>query len=640
MSSARPASGQGESNRLRLSIACIVVVVLVAVLAIAVFPPGFLDGAAAYWRYPTGDDAEHIVGGRYFIADAWRWPLLLVPDLGLPPGTNIGLTDSIPLAALAAKLFRHCYGYQRPYLPLWILFCYLLQGPACAIGLYVLRVRHVAALVLGGLLAVFTPVLVFRFNHAALCAQFMLLLGLALHLHLLRASARRVVILYYLPLLAVAVVVHIYLFAMVIAIMLASLLQGLWTNRLTIPAALGQLAAMALVVGAIMWGCGYFALGPIPMKPYGQWPLDLAAPFLPAPSGIFGNLALPADRNGEDFAWLGTGMFVLAAAALIGWRRQLGELTRAHFPTLVVCLLLIVFAVTYAVRIGAVLVLGIGPERVRQAVLDGAVHGGTLHLLRSSLGAMDDVRIGLYGLLLAGLAATAVALAWRWRQFRFLRCAGLAAVAGMVVLVVRPSAIALVISSFQASARFVWPVVYLVTLLSIAGVWRAYAPRTALALLVVALGLQVCDTLPLWQHLRMAAAALPERPPDEAAVLAEISRAARVTFVPSYLCEYAEQLDPVARDASIDRLSDLEVLVSRFVRPTNSVRNSRMTATDLVALRGRCDSERQAAQAQVDTAGTLTIVLGDTPAEAPLRAALAQHPGCAALGRAIMCSGR
>jgi Family of unknown function (DUF6311) len=452
MSSACPASGQGESNRLRLLIACIVVLVVVAALAVAVFPAGFLDGAAAYWRYPAGDDAEHIVGGRYFIADAWRWPLLLVPDLGLPPGTNIGLTDSIPLAALTAKLFRPWYGYLRPYLPLWILLCYLVQGPACAIGLYVLRVRHVAALVLGGLLAVFTPVLLFRFNHAALCAQFLLLLGLALHLHLVRDSARRVVILAYLPLLAVAVLVHIYLFAMVFAIMLASLLQGLWTQRLTIPAALGQLAAMAVAVGAIMGACGYFALGPIPMKPYGQWPLDLAAPFFPAPSGIFGNAGLPADRNGEDFAWLGSGMVVLAAAALIGWRRRLGALARAHFPMIMVCGSLIVFAVTYVVRVGPVLVLGIGPERVRQAVLDGAGHGGTLAMLRSSVGAMDYVRIGLYGVLLAGLAGVVVVLAWRWRRFRFLRFAGLVVAAGMVVLVVRPSAIALVVSSFQASA--------------------------------------------------------------------------------------------------------------------------------------------------------------------------------------------
>ncbi len=146
---------------MRLLIACLVLVVVVAALAIVAFPLGFLDGADRFWRYPKGDFAEHIIGGHYFIADAWRWPLLTVPDLGSPPGTNIGLTDSIPLAALLAKLLRHWYGYLRPYLPLWILLCYLLQGPACAIGLYVLGVRNLAALTLGGLLAVFSPVLLY-----------------------------------------------------------------------------------------------------------------------------------------------------------------------------------------------------------------------------------------------------------------------------------------------------------------------------------------------------------------------------------------------------------------------------------------------------------------------------------------------
>ena len=187
--------GHVSSDRARLAFACVVLVAVVAVLAIAAFPLGFLDGAAAFWRYPKGDFAQHIIGGRYFIADAWRWPLLIVPDLGLPPGTNIGLTDSIPLVALAAKLTRGWYGYLRPYLPLWIFFCYLAQGPACAIGLYVLGVRNVPALIIGGLIAVFTPVLLFRFGHAALCAQFLLLLGLAVHLQLAREASRRVVIL-------------------------------------------------------------------------------------------------------------------------------------------------------------------------------------------------------------------------------------------------------------------------------------------------------------------------------------------------------------------------------------------------------------------------------------------------------------
>ena len=628
------------SDRARLAFACVTLLVMVAALAIVTFPLGFLDGGDAFWRYPKGDYAQHIIGGRYFIADAWRWPLLIVPDLGLPPGTNIGLTDSIPIAALVAKLVRDWYGYLRPYLPIWIFLCYLLQGPACAIGLYALGVRNVAALILGGLIAVFTPVLLFRFGHAALCAQFLLLLGLAVHLHLARESSRRVVILYHLPLLVVALMVHIYLFAMVFAIMLASLLQGLWTERLTIPAALTQLATMALVIGAVMWACGYFALGPIPMKPYGQWPLDLAAPFFPAPSGIFGIATLPNDRNGEDFAWLGGGIFLLLIAALVRSWRQLGAMARTHLPSIIICGLLIVFAVTYAVRIGPVLILGIGPERVRQAVLDGAGHGGTLHMLLGLLDPVDYVRIGLYAVLLGALAVLVVLRAWQWRKVRFLRFIGLVMLVWIVSLAVQPSATALIISSFQASSRFAWPVIYLVSLLAIAGVWKAYPPRIALILLLVAFGLQVYDTVPLWNRLRHAALAQPERLPDRNAILAAAAQANRVTFVPTYLCAYAEPMDPDARDVAIDELDDLQVLVSRFARPTNAVRNSRMTATDIEALTARCASERQAAQAQLDTLGTMTIVLNDTPAEASLRTALLQHPVCSRLSSATMCAGR
>jgi ABC-type xylose transport system permease subunit len=132
--------------------------------------------------------------------------------------------------------------------------------------------------------------------------------------------------------LVVALLVHVYLFAMMFAIMLASLLQGLWTERLTIPAALAQLATMAVLIGAVMWACGYLALGPIPMQPYGPWPLDLAAPFFPAPSGIFGNARLPADGNGEDFAWPGSGMVVLLIATLIrAWRAHICQASSLVF---------------------------------------------------------------------------------------------------------------------------------------------------------------------------------------------------------------------------------------------------------------------------------------------------------------------
>ena len=316
-------------------------------------------------------------------------------------------------------------------------------------------------------------------------------------------------------------------------------------------------------------------------------------------------------------------MVVLLIAALVGWWRRLGSLAREHLPSLLICGLLIIFAVTYVVRIGPVLVLGIGPERVRQAVLFGAAHGGTLHMLVGSLDAIDYLRIVAYGVVLAGLAALVVIRAWQWRKLRFLRFIGLVLlVVGAVVLAVRPLAIPLVLSNFQASARFVWPVIYLTSLLAIAGVWRAYSPRIALSLMVVALVLQVVDAMPVLRAMRYDADSEPPTLPEEPILLADMAKADRVTFVPTYLCAYAEPLDTDARDVAIAHLTDLEVLVSRFVRPTNSVRNSRMTAQDIEALSARCDRERDEARAQLDAPGTMTFVLNDTPMEAQLRADL------------------
>jgi hypothetical protein len=213
-------------------------------------------------------------------------------------------------------------------------------------------------------------------------------------------------------------------------------------------------------------------------------------------------------------------------------------------------------------------------------------------------------------------------------------------IVGAVVLAVRPLAIPLILSNFQASARFVWPVIYLTSLLAIAGVWRAYSPRIALSLMVVALVLQVFDTMPVLRAMRYDADSEPPSLPEEAVLLSDMAKADRVTFVPTYLCAYAEPLDTDARDVAISHLTDLEVLVSRFVRPTNSVRNSRMTATDIEGLRDRCDRERSAAQAQLDTRGTMTIVLNDTPMEAQLRADLTQHSSCTKLSSATVCVGR
>ncbi len=84
--------------------------------------------AAALWLFPLrtllGWDAtsfafpedigQHIVGQRYLLADAWRWPPLVAKGLGWPDGTNIafsiGLANYIAAASGHVVVIGHSYG--------------------------------------------------------------------------------------------------------------------------------------------------------------------------------------------------------------------------------------------------------------------------------------------------------------------------------------------------------------------------------------------------------------------------------------------------------------------------------------------------------------------------------------------------
>jgi|GEM_PF-917145 len=555
-----------------LRLACGALIVAVGALLLAAFPFGFLDGSAAYWVRPTADLAEHTIGARYFLADVWRWPLLYVPALGTPDGVNIGLTDSIPLVALIAKLVH--WPYLRSYFPLWIAFCYLAQGPAAAAALHAMGVRRFVPLFLGGMLIVFTPFLLYRFGHAALNAHFLVLLALAVHVGIVQGKP---LFRWYLPLLVAALLIHIYLFAMVFALLFCSLLHALWTDRLTVAGAFGILSANGIAVALTMAACGYLSLGPIPMKPYGEYALNLAAPFVPGPSGVFGMIGTPFGIGYESVCWVGAGMALAMLAGLAGERTRLSALVRGNVPTLAVAIGLIVFAATYAVRVGPYLVLGIGTDTVRRHMLDAV-----------PLSAVDLLGLATYAGLLLGLTAVPVVLAWRQRRTRVLIFVAIMACAVAVAAVLRPMAIALLISSFQASARFVWVVLYLAALLAVAAVCRAYRPSVAIGLLAVALALQVADTEPFWRTLRRDAVSDPPALRDEAALAAAIQAADRVTVVPTYLCAYAQPLGPAEHDALMAHVTAVDELVSRWVKPVDSVRHSRQSVTDRIATQAAC----------------------------------------------------
>jgi hypothetical protein len=611
----------------------LILVVGVAGLILTQFSVRFLTGDADIWRHPVGDLAEHTIGARYFLADRWRFPLLFVPALGTPGGTNIGLTDSIPAVAILAKLLRGVIGVGYSYFPIWLAFCYVAQGPAAALALSTAGVRGIAPLVIGGLIFVFMPILLMRYSHAALCGQFLILLALALHFQAARVRRPAVAAIGFVPLLLFALLVHVYLFAMVFAVFAAALLQGLWNERLTIRAALLLLAVTLLGATIAMGACGYLGLGPIPIKPYGDWPLDLAAPFAPGPSLVFGRRDLAPAIGFESLAWSGAGAAALILCAFVLNRRKLAGLLREHFPLFVICIVLILFAATYNFRIDGHLVLGLSSGVLRKAVLDPG-DGGTLAALRRLLGVHDAFRIGAYLILLVSIAGGFIAVAVRLRRTRFVSFLIAAIIVIAVGAALRPGAAALVISSFQASARFVWVPLYVVVLASIAGVSARLGEARAALLLLAALLLQIYDTTPLWRTLEALPAIKAPQTPGAEAMMA---RAQAVMIVPTYLCAHGQPIEPDQKARLIDRIIDLQVIASQTALPINSVRSSRMSAADPNLLRETCRLQRDAAMASAAHSGVLTVLLAGAPAEADAARAIATGRICPSLSGDLFC---
>ncbi len=279
-------------------------------LALWVFPLPFLFPSGSDMApFPAGDMAQHVVGQRYFIADAWRWPLLVVPSLGKPGGAHIGLTDSIPLLALLLKLLRSLLPPHFEGIGLWYAIAWTLQ-PVAAV--WCLRAagetRWLPALCMA-VLSVSLPAWWNRFGHAALTAHFLLLVGLGLSFLLLRQGSLRrwaaaAVLLW------VTLLVHPYLLVMNAALMASvPLTLSLRRDAAWRRAALGSAVCLGSTA-ALLWLLGY--LGTRGEGGFGRFAMNLLSPVWPAGSWLFGRSLMKVHADNvsgwEGYNYLGAGL--------------------------------------------------------------------------------------------------------------------------------------------------------------------------------------------------------------------------------------------------------------------------------------------------------------------------------------------
>jgi Family of unknown function (DUF6311) len=340
------------------------VIALVLGLAVGLYalPFHMLDPTNIGWLN-RDDTLAHWLGWEHFRHS----PLLQLPlgksdFYGLEKSSTVVFSDSIPLVALLLHPLERLLPTPFQYLGLWSLLCFVLQA-YFGTRLASLVMRPPAAIAATLLFLVSAPMLVRMHVHTSLLSHWLPLAAVYFYFSLDDWRWRR-----WGALIAVAALVHGYLFAMVTVVWLAHLgkmaaLGKLAGGRRVVLAAAGRALLVVLAVGAVMWLAGYFGVRGPTQHLYGQARYDLMNPI--CSYGLWSVATKPFlcgnrwnDWDGQAFLGLGTflvlGAAALGAIALRVRQRRWPDLSSRlpRWPLLVACLFLVAFAATNDVVFG------------------------------------------------------------------------------------------------------------------------------------------------------------------------------------------------------------------------------------------------------------------------------------------------
>ena len=314
----RWATTEGSTTLLSYAGAFLIGVALLA----ATFPLGFLLGTVHLAYPPEADTAQHIVAQRYFLADAWRWPLFQIMNLFIPNGVNLAFVDGIPLLAVPLKLLSPLLPPAFHGIGLWYAICWLLQPVAAVWCLRGAGERRLLPALAVAVAAASMPAWWHRFGHVALCSHFLLLASLGLYLRLVAATVPHRTRLWFaaVVLQLASLLVHPYLAVMVLAVLgAAPATLLLRRSPAWFAAGLGGGAVLAALLVAMAL-LGY--LGAHGGQGFGEFAMDALSPVWPHRSSLFPwpleRLAAPWGDGGEGYNYLGAGLIVglIAVAAL------------------------------------------------------------------------------------------------------------------------------------------------------------------------------------------------------------------------------------------------------------------------------------------------------------------------------------
>jgi Family of unknown function (DUF6311) len=353
-----------------LLVACAVAIAIC--YALATFNVTFLLGSGPFWANPRGPwlmdpndtiDSVDILTTRVayiaFLHAPWGVPLFFVPDLGTPTGSSVILVDAVPIVALLGKSLAWATGLTiNPY-GIWTAACFVLAAMFAVLLVMELGEKSLLAAIAASLLAISMPALLYRFGHLSLLGQFIVIGALWRYARDPYAGGVWRRLIWWAGWLCLAALVHGYLFMMAAAIYAATVLRRVDTERPSVPGALHEPALVACCVAAVLAVAGHFGKGTGTSASgagFGYFSMNLMSPLWPQRSGLFpgfyGLLTGP-DGQYEGFNYLGAGVLLLVAVAVVASWRFIPRMIRQHIVLIVVLVYLAIFAVSNAVFIGS-----------------------------------------------------------------------------------------------------------------------------------------------------------------------------------------------------------------------------------------------------------------------------------------------
>jgi hypothetical protein len=445
------------------------------------FDINFLDGTSDFWMNSRGirgiisaDISTALSGYFFFVHDAWQLPLFHVSKLGIPEGTNIIFTDSIPLLALIGRIIYRLTGETVNVFGAWTAACYILTAVALTRLVTIIGERTIVATAAAALIGVSIPPLLWRWGNPALMAHFEIVLSFVFYFQCKERCTPLSCIGTAILLTAMALTTNPYIFLMVEGIVAATIAQVLIDRVLSLRAGGFVVVGLGAFTVLMMVLCGHLEARGVSEIGFGFYSMNALSPIFPQLSGVFSGLSsFILDGSGgqyEGFNYLGAGILLLVAAslvppghssgpAIIWWYKGL-RASCAHHPCL--------FAV-------------------------------------------------LAGFAILSLSNSVFVGPW------------------LILQIPVPSRVLELLGIFRSSGRLFWPVVYCVAAVALVRVMARYR-RSAPALLLSAAMLQWVDAAPLKTAVA-ASAATPVPPVIEASAWRQaISRHSVLWILPPFAC--------------------------------------------------------------------------------------------------------